>query len=84
VDLRLDSTILVQESFYTGFGPIDVPTLNQWITALNEKLQGLYMYGLNYYISGTNIIISNSSCMDEFTDKTIQLNIGLDLTINCG
>jgi hypothetical protein len=40
--------------------------------------------GLNYYISETNIIISNSSCMDEFTDKTIQLNIGLDVTINCG
>ena len=84
VDLRLDSTILVQESFYTGYGPVDVPTLNQWIAALNQKLEGLYMYGLNYYISGTNIIISNSSCLDEFTDKTLHLNIGLDLTINCG
>jgi hypothetical protein len=42
------------------------------------------MYGLNYYINGLDIIISNSSCMDDFTDKTLSLNVGLDLKINCG
>lgn len=84
VDLRLDSDILVQEQFYTGYGINGAPTNTQWETALNEKLQYLYQDGLDYSINGDIITISNSGCMDSFTDKTLYLNIGINISINCG
>jgi len=46
----------------------------------NDELQYLYQEGLDYSINNDVITISNSSCMDNFTDKTIYLNI----TIDCG
>jgi hypothetical protein len=84
VDLRLDSDILVQEQFFTGYGINGAPTNAQWETALNEKLQYLYQDGLDYSINGDIITISNSGCMDEFSNKTLYLNIGINISINCG
>ena len=83
VDLRLDSDILVQEKFYTGYGGNDVPTNSDWINALDEKLEYLYQDGLNYFINGNTIIIANSSCYDDFTNKRLYLNVGIDITISC-
>jgi hypothetical protein len=84
VDCRLDSQILVQESFYTGYGFNDYPTNSQVLTAFNDKLVTLYQYGLNYYFAGNSLIVSNSTCYDDFTNKTLYLNIGIDIQINCG
>ena len=83
VDLRLDSNILVQQKFYTGYGGNDVPSTSDWVIALNDKLQYLYQYGLNYFINGNTITVMNSSCYDDFTNKTLYLNVGLNITINC-
>jgi hypothetical protein len=83
VDLRLDDTILVQEPFYTGYGIYDVPTEQNWITALNDKLSNIYQYGLNYNVSSSRVIISNSGCMQNFKDKTLTLNVGINVSISC-
>jgi len=83
VDLRLDNTILVQEKFFTGYGGNDVPTNSDWINGLDEKLEYLYQDGLNYFINGNTITIANSSCYDDFTNKRLYLNVGIDITINC-
>ena len=83
VDLRLDSDILVQSKFYTGYGPNDVPTNSDWVQALNEKLELLYQQGLNYFINGNTITIANSSCYDDFLNKRLYLNIGIDLNLIC-
>ena len=84
IDVRLDSTILVQELFYTGYGSSDVPTTIQWITALNDKLSYLYQSGLNYTISNDNILtVSNTDCYDNFTNKTLTVNVGVNIQINC-
>jgi len=83
VDLRLDSDILVQEKFYTGYGGNDVPTNSDWINGLDSKLEYLYQDGLNYFINGNTIIIANSSCYDDFTNKRLYLNVGIDITISC-
>jgi hypothetical protein len=79
----LDSNVLVQEQFYVGYGGSDTPTTTQIITAIDDKLVNLYGYGLNYYFSGNSLVISNSSCYDNFTNKTLYLNIGVDIQINC-
>ena len=84
VDVRLDSTILVQEIFYTGYGAQDYPTFTDWINALNNKLQYLYQSGLNYNIDSNNILtVSNTGCDPEFTDKTLTVNVGVNIKINC-
>jgi len=83
VDLRLDNTILVQEKFFIGYGGNDVPTNSDWINGLDEKLEYLYQDGLNYFINGNTITIANSSCYDDFTNKRLYLNVGIDITINC-
>ena len=84
VDVRLDSTILVQEIFYTGYGAQDYPTFTDWVIALNNKLQYLYQSGLNYNIDSNNILtVSNTGCDPEFTDKTLTVNVGVNIKINC-
>jgi len=97
VELTLKDTItnvedtLVSEPFYVGYGQnaVDLTTglpitYFQVINAIDSKLQYLYQYGLNYYFSGGVLTISNSSCYDNFTNKLLNLYIGLDLQINCG
>ena len=83
IDLRLDNQILIQELFYTGYGVSDFPSNTQVINSINTKLVGLYNYGLNYYLAGNTLVISNSTCYDDFTNKTLYLNIGVDIQINC-
>jgi hypothetical protein len=84
VDVRLDNTILVQEKFFTGYGNQQYPTMAQWINALNSKLEYLYQDGLNYFIDENNILtVSNTTCYDDFTDKALTVNVGVDVKINC-
>jgi hypothetical protein len=83
IDCRLDSQVLIQEQFYTGYGISGYPTLTDFSNAANTYLAGLYNYGLNYYFAGSTLIVSNSTCYDNFTNKTLYLNIGVDLQINC-
>lgn len=84
VDVRLDNTVLVQEKFYTGYGNQDYPSENDWIFALNTHLEYLYQEGLNYFIDENNVLtVSNTTCYDEFTDKTLTVNVGVNIQINC-
>ena len=83
IDCRLDGTILVQELFYTGHGYYDTPNVGQIINSIDDKLQNLYNYGLNYYFAGKTLVISNSTCYDDFTNKKLYLNIGINININC-
>jgi hypothetical protein len=83
VDCRLDNNILVQESFYIGYGYNDYPNSTQVINAINDKLQNLYNFGLNYFFAGNTLTVSNSTCYDDFTNKTLYLNIGINIQINC-
>jgi len=83
IECKLDNLILIQEQFYIGYGYNDTPTNLQIYNALEEKLENLYNYGLNYYFSGNVLVISNSSCYDDFTNKKLYINIGVELQINC-
>ena len=82
--------ILINEPFYTGYGqnaedPINGIPLTYYdvVNAIDNKLQYLYQYGLNYYFVGGVLTISNSSCYDNFTNKLLNLSIGLDINIVC-
>jgi hypothetical protein len=86
IDLRLDDTILVQQPFFTGYGlegPSSVPTNNDWLNGLENNLSSVYQFGLNYNVNSERIILSNSGCIELFRGKTLSLNVGINLLINC-
>ena len=84
IDLRLDGNILVQQQFFTGYGFASSPTNNDWLNAAITHFQYLYQYGLSYTISGNTITFTNIGCDPDFTNKTITLNVGINISINCG
>ena len=83
VDIRLDNSIVAQQSFYTGYGPSDVPTNAQWASAVSSVLPSLNIYGLGGSINGNTLVVSNIACYDDFTDKTLYLNVGVNVNIFC-
>lgn len=84
IDLRLDSNILVQQKFYTGYGNQDSPSNSDWLNAAIAYFQYLYQDGMSYTINGNTITFSNTGCDPTFTNKTITLNVGINISINCG
>lgn len=83
VDIRLSGSILRKDLFYTGYGSGDYPNSNQWISAVQNSLDNLYQNGLDYSINGTNITVSNIGCNNDFTNKSLQINAGVNININC-
>lgn len=83
VDIRLDGDILTQYKFYDGYGVNDVPTNSQWYTGIENSLEYLYQEGLYYNLNGSVLTISNIGCNNDFTDKTLQVNVGVNVNLNC-
>ena len=82
IDCRLDDNVLIQSPFFTGYGD-ETPTTTEILNGIETELDTLYSFGLNYYLAGNNLIVSNTTCYDSFTDKTLYINIGVDIDINC-
>jgi len=38
---------------------------------------------LDYSINGSTITISNIGCNNDFTNKNLQINAGVNININC-
>jgi hypothetical protein len=83
IDLRLDDTILIQQPFFTGYGIYEYPSEEQWVNALDTYLSSIYQYGLNYNVDINRLIISNSGCIELFANKTLTLNVGINVEISC-
>jgi hypothetical protein len=83
VDIRLDDEVLAQRLFYIGYGGTDTPTNNTWYQGIESALQYLYQNGLYYTLNGDTLMISNIGCNNDFTDKTLQVNVGVYVNINC-
>ena len=84
-------TTLIDEPIFTSYGQSAIDTSTNLpvsyynvINYIDNALEYLYQNGLNYYFVGGTLIISNSSCYDNFTNKQLNLNIGLNIQINCG
>jgi hypothetical protein len=83
--------LLLDQEFFTGYGQsaVDINTgiplsYSDILNYIDDELIYLYENGLNYYISGGELIVSNSTCYDDFTNKRLIIKIGLDVQINCG
>ena len=83
VDIRLNGATLVQNNFYTGYGGGDYPTNTQWLDAVNTSLSTIYQEGLEYSINGNIVTLSSIGCEGGFTNKTLQINVGVNINISC-
>jgi hypothetical protein len=83
VDLRINNQIIIQDSFYNGYGYNDVPTDSQWRNALIDYLPTLYGYGYTYFLNGNTLTITNLGCVSQNLQETVVLNVGINININC-
>lgn len=84
VDLRLNNQILIQQQFYTGFGPTDVPTNVAWRTALINSLPQLTQDNLGYFLNGNDLTIYNLTMTPINIGENLFLNVGINIEISCG
>ena len=83
VDVRFNGVQMSQYSFYNGIGPFDVPTNQQWLTALTTYLASLltsgYSYNINY--SDETVTVFNNNCQPNFDN--FEINVGINFEIYC-
>ena len=84
VDLRVGEEVLIKEPFYIGYGMTDVPLDLQWRTALITYLPEIYDYGYTYFLNGNKLTITNLTCLPKNMNETVSLNVGINISINCG
>jgi len=81
--LKGDNDVLIDVYFYTGYGLYQVPTETNWLTVLENNLPSLINYGLNYFFNGNTLYVSNADCEGNISYNKLQLEVGLNFTINC-
>jgi hypothetical protein len=83
VDLIIGNTQVIKQPFYTGYGLTDVPTNSNWRNALIQNLPSLYSFGFTYFLNGNNLTITNTTCTPMNLNKSVKLNVCMDIGINC-
>ena len=83
VDVKIDGVTVIQNKFFDGYGTGQVPTNNQWKTALILNLQQLVNYGYFFYVNGNEVTIYNLTCASSSEPITLQINVGINIDISC-
>lgn len=83
VDLIIGNNQIIKKPFYTGYGFTDVPTNSNWRNALIQNLPSLYPFGFTYFLNGNNLTITNMTCTPTNLNKSVKLNVCMDISINC-
>jgi len=83
VDLIIGDNQIIKKPFYTGYGFTDVPTNSNWRNALIQNLPSLYPFGFTYFLNGNNLTITNMTCTPTNLNKSVKLNVCMDISINC-
>jgi hypothetical protein len=83
VNLTMGSEVIINFPFYEGYGLNDVPSRSQWVNALADNLDNLYRYGLNYFLNGSILNVTNLDCTPKNLGENLSLNVGINLSISC-
>jgi hypothetical protein len=83
VDLKLGDEQIILYPFYQGDGLNDVPTNSLWKNSLADNLDNLYRYGLNYFLNGNTLNVTNMDCIPKNLQTLLTLNVGINISINC-
>jgi hypothetical protein len=81
--LKIGGDQIILYQFYTGYGQNDVPTTNQWRSALISTLPQLYDYGFTYFLNGNFLTISSMTCEPRNQNESVVLSVGINIDINC-
>jgi hypothetical protein len=88
VDLRINDSILVKNSFFEGVGfnipAFSSPNDTQWYNALVIALDDLTEKGYEYYFDGLgNVVVYNSICSETSQGIIFKINVGINLNLCC-
>jgi hypothetical protein len=85
LEFKLGNNVLTKNSFYTGLGNNDAPTVAIWNSALNNILPDLISNNINYQTPIDNQLnLTDLFCKTINTDnKKMTLNISVDVTLIC-
>jgi hypothetical protein len=89
IDIRINDVMIIQIPFFTGVGLIvpntSYPTTNtQWDNAFNDAMNGLMIYGYDYYLTENDtVVIYNNICSENDNDVNIKINVGINFNILC-
>ena len=83
VDVRIDGTQVIQSKFFEGYGTSQVPTNSQWKSALIFNLSQLIDDGYFFYVNGNTVTVYNLTCAESTQPSTLQINVGVNIDINC-
>ena len=83
VDVKIDGTTLIQNQFFTGYGIGQVPTNNQWKSALVFYLSQLISFGYGFTLNGNTVTVYKLGCAEDTTPSTLQINVGINIDIDC-
>jgi hypothetical protein len=87
VNIQLDGVDLINTLYYTGYGQTDYPTSEEWLDAIELYLTQLTNDGLGFTLNrsvDTNTLrVYNLECDSDFYDKTLTVNVGVSIDINC-
>lgn len=83
VDIRINNVNLVTIPFFNGFGITQIPNDNQWRTAVNSALSELLDYSYYYFFVGDVVTIYNLLCPPTQNLISVDINVGINFTIEC-
>jgi len=83
VDLSLDNQQIILEPFYSGDGLNDVPSRTLWKNSLAANLDNLYAFGLNYFLNGNTLNVTNMDCIPKNLQTSLILKVGINISISC-
>lgn len=83
VDVRIDGNIMFQSQFFTGYGLNQVPSNNQWKSALLLYLSQLVNDGYYFYVNGNVVTVYKLTCAEDDIPSTLQINVGINIDITC-
>ena len=83
IQIILDNNVVLNQYIYTGYGLYDTPSDIYWKQQLQLYVPQLSNQYLTYFLSENYLYVSNAGCEPLFTNKKLQLNVGLDFKLSC-
>ena len=83
VELKIDNVTLIQNQFFTGYGIGQVPTNIQWKSALVFYLSQLISFGYYFSLNGNTVTVYKLGCAEDTIPSTLQINVGINIDIDC-
>jgi hypothetical protein len=89
VDLRINSSLVIQYPFFVGVGYnnslTSSPSQTDWDNALQIALPSMREFGYDFYFINDDlqIVIFNELCVNENTNTNVELNVGINFNLLC-